>query len=189
MIPMSGSHHSAVDSETAMSLLTEGNRRYVEDGFSNRNTGNDRRTDTAENGQHPYAVIITCSDSRVVPEFIFDAGIGDLFVIRTAGNTCDVNTLGSAEYAVDHLGCKLVVVLGHTQCGAVQAASEEVDDELICAITSKIREASEKGSGDACSCNVCCTLGMLKERLHYQDDVRFAGAVYDIRSGRVTFLD
>ena len=189
MISMSGSHHSAVDSETAMSLLTEGNRRYVEGGFSNRNTGNDRRADTAENGQHPYAVIITCSDSRVVPEFIFDAGIGDLFVIRTAGNTCDVNTLGSAEYAVDHLGCKLVVVLGHTQCGAVQAASEEVDDELICAITSKIREASEKCSGDACSCNVCCTLGMLKERLHYQDDVRFAGAVYDIKSGRVAFLD
>src|SRR5262249_35121861 len=82
-----------------------------------------RRTEEAK-GQHPYAVIVSCSDSRVPPELVFDAGIGDLFVIRTAGNRLDDLVLASIEYAVEHLGCSLVVVLGHERCGAVTAAVE-----------------------------------------------------------------
>ena len=73
-------------------------------------------------GQHPIAVVIGCSDSRVPPEIVFDQGIGDVFVVRVAGNVCDAHEIGSAEYALEHLGVPLLVVLGHTSCGAVTAA-------------------------------------------------------------------
>ena len=77
---------------------------------------------TYEHGQHPHAIIVTCSDSRVIPETIFSAGLGELFVIRVAGNVIDDHQLGSIEYAAGHLGSPVVVVLGHTHCGAVDAA-------------------------------------------------------------------
>jgi carbonic anhydrase len=96
--------------------LTEGNA------YSRAHGDAARRTETAEHGQHPYAVVICCSDSRVIPEQIFDARIGDLFVIRIAGNVLDRHQLGSVEYAVAHLKSKLVVMLGHTGCGAIGAA-------------------------------------------------------------------
>ena len=96
--------------------LREGNRRY-------RQTADAaRRIDTAENGQHPYAIVVCCSDSRVIPEQIFQADVGDLFVIRVAGNVLDRHQLGSVEYAADHLHCPYVLMLGHTGCGAVHAA-------------------------------------------------------------------
>jgi carbonic anhydrase len=103
--------------------LIEGNRRYAEGAPMHPRQDAERRAETAES-QVPFAVVIGCSDSRVPPEIIFDQGIGDLFIIRTAGNILDEIGLASIEYAVLHLGVRLVVVLGHSRCGAVEAALE-----------------------------------------------------------------
>ena len=97
----------------AIEKLKKGNDIYVSNDQSYTDISHARRNDVLENGQHPYAVIVSCSDSRVIPEEIFSAGIGDLFVIRVAGNVIDDHQLGSIEYATEHLGCKLVLVLGH----------------------------------------------------------------------------
>ena len=95
--------------------LKNGNARY-------RALDDARRIETAENGQHPYAIVVCCSDSRVIPEKIFSAGLGELFVIRVAGNVLDKHQFGSIEYAAAHLHCSHILVLGHTGCGAVTAA-------------------------------------------------------------------
>lgn len=101
-------------------LLT-GNARWVEGRASHFNQDRDRRRETAQ-GQHPFAAIVGCADSRVPPEIVFDQGLGDLFVVRCAGNVLDDLALASLEYAVEHLGVRTIVVLGHERCGAVQAA-------------------------------------------------------------------
>ncbi|HEX3229536.1 MAG TPA: carbonic anhydrase, partial [Pyrinomonadaceae bacterium] len=88
-----------------------------------------KRREELANAQHPFAVIVGCADSRVPPEIVFDQGLGDLFVLRVAGNVIDDHSLGSAEYAVDHLGVRLMVVLGHQRCGAVKAAKETIAAE------------------------------------------------------------
>lgn len=110
--------------ELALRMLAEGNHVYMSARQNPANISHIRRLETADNGQKPYAVILTCSDSRVPPEHIFSAGIGDLFVVRTAGNVVGAFELGSIEYAVEHLSVPLIVVMGHTHCGAVAAALE-----------------------------------------------------------------
>ena len=111
-----------LDAKAAKQRLIDGNLRYLDARTGGGDISPEVRRDTAENGQHPYAIIITCSDSRVIPESIFSAGIGELFIIRVAGNVLDDHQLGSIEYAADHLGTRLILVLGHTRCGAVEAA-------------------------------------------------------------------
>ena len=106
--------------EGALKRLIDGNNRYVSSKMAHPNQTENRRKEVIK-GQKPFAVIVGCSDSRIPPEIIFDQGIGDLFVIRVAGNIVDDVALGSVEYAVDHLGTKLVIVLGHGNCGAVTA--------------------------------------------------------------------
>lgn len=108
---------------TALATLVAGNQRFVQ-GKTTHPHQNIQRIQETENHQNPFAIVVTCSDSRVSPEIIFDEGIGDLFVIRTAGNLMSDLELGSIEYAVEHLGASLVVVLGHTECGAVKAFVE-----------------------------------------------------------------
>ena len=130
-------HISASD---ALARLKEGNGVYVNSLTSVGDISQSRRLYTSKYGQHPYAVIVSCSDSRVIPESIFSAGIGDLFVIRVAGNVIDNTQLGSIEYATEHLGCKLVVVLGHTGCGAVSAALNE-NGGYIKYLTDEIKRA------------------------------------------------
>ncbi|MBN1290673.1 MAG: carbonic anhydrase [Candidatus Latescibacteria bacterium] len=117
---------STVSSNKALQLLIAGNRLFVNDKATHPNSDKDRRKGVLR-GQRPFAAILTCSDSRVPPEIIFDCGIGDLFVIRVAGNIIDTSVMGSIIYAVTHLFCPLVVVLGHEYCGAVTASlgSEE----------------------------------------------------------------
>src|SRR4029077_17465300 len=100
-----------------------GNLRFVTSPMSKEKPTAERRTATAQ-AQHPFAIILGCADSRVSPELVFDENLGDLFVIRTAGNLIDEHALGSIEYAVEHLGTRLIVVLGHERCGAVTAALE-----------------------------------------------------------------
>jgi carbonic anhydrase len=107
----------------ALQTLIEGNKRFAAMNATHPNQGKERR-DEVKGGQKPFAVIVGCSDSRIPPEILFDQGIGDIFVIRLAGNIVDDTALGSVEYAVDHLGTRLVVVLGHAKCGAVTAATQ-----------------------------------------------------------------
>jgi len=110
-----------VSPDDALARLKSGNERFVSSKESSSKPVAARRTETAQT-QHPFAVVVGCADSRTAPEIVFDQGIGDLFVVRTAGNLVDDYALGSIEYAVEHLGARLIVVLGHERCGAVTAA-------------------------------------------------------------------
>lgn len=108
--------------DSALNLLKAGNNRFVSDSAFDDNIGKTKRELLKSKGQNPFAVIVTCSDSRVAPELLFDQGLGDLFVIRVAGNVLDSVGIGSIQYAVEHLHVPLVVILGHESCGAVSAA-------------------------------------------------------------------
>ena len=170
-----------------MQRLVSGNRNFIQNGNA------ELRVQTAEHGQHPYAIVIACSDSRVIPEEIFSAGIGELFVIRVAGNVLDNHQLGSIEYAAAHLGCKMVVLLGHTGCGAVSAALSGHHDGFITYIVEDVLEAigEEKDPDAACKLNV--RHGVERIRTEFADhpevsDVEIIGAVYDITSGEVEWL-
>ena len=124
-------HHMIMTADEAIEKLKSGNMRYL---LMNSNSGNVSaalRKFTYEHGQHPHAIIVTCSDSRVIPETIFSAGLGELFVIRVAGNVIDDHQLGSIEYAAGHLGSPVVVVLGHTHCGAVVQPSTVIRKGIL----------------------------------------------------------
>lgn len=126
----------------AKQLLVEGNTRFSTGNILSKDLSVMSRSTLAQNGQHPFAVIVSCSDSRVPPEILFDQDLGDLFVIRVAGNVITPVELGSIEYAVEHLKVPLVMVLGHEQCGAVTATVEgEALPENIQAIAEKIKPA------------------------------------------------
>ncbi len=131
-----------IDAKKALEWLIEGNKDYI---YSKSNHQGDisleKRIHTHKHGQSPFAIIITCSDSRVIPESIFMKGIGDLFVIRLAGNVIGDFALGSIEYAVGHLGCKLIMVMGHTSCGAVSASLDGSHDGYVGMITDEIKKA------------------------------------------------
>ena len=152
------------------------------------------RKKTAEHGQDPYAIVICCSDSRVILEEIFSCGIGELFVIRVAGNVLDNHQLGSIEYAAAHLGCKMILMLGHTGCGAVKAALSGHSDGFISFITEDILEAI----GDETDPNVACRMNVIhgvsqirKEFSHHPElpEVEITGAIYNIATGKVEWLD
>jgi len=115
---MAHTEQGNMSGDQALEKLLDGNRRYVDAMQEYPNQTRERRNEL-KNGQVPFAVVLGCSDSRVPPEIIFDQGLGDLFVVRVAGNVMDNMALGSIEYAVSHLKTPLVVVLGHSQCGAV----------------------------------------------------------------------
>jgi carbonic anhydrase len=112
-----------VSASQALNMLREGNNRFVLAEQNHPNQDAERRLTVAK-GQSPFAIVLTCADSRVSPELLFDQGIGDLFVIRVAGNIPEPGGIASAEYAVEHLGARLIVVLGHERCGAVKAACD-----------------------------------------------------------------
>ncbi|MCM1282606.1 MAG: hypothetical protein NC180_03705 [Muribaculaceae bacterium] len=155
-----------------------------------------RRKSLCENGQQPYAVIVSCADSRVIPESIFSVGLGELFVIRVAGNVIDSHQLGSIEYAVNHLGSRLVVVLGHDNCGAVGAALDGHAEGHIRTITDVIRQAigNETNPEHACCLNVMHSVKQIKEALEKESPEQLksmivSGAVYHLATGEVEFLD
>lgn len=187
---------TGLSADEALQRLRQGNEKYLEASVNPGNISPAVRKDTYENGQHPYAIIITCSDSRVIPEGIFSAGIGELFVIRVAGNVINDFQLGSVEYAADHLGSKLVVVLGHTNCGAVGAAVSGHADGFIKAITDEIKAAigEETDPYKACCLNVKHGIGQIESSLKIpaggeKDGVKVIGAVYHIEDGRVEFME
>lgn len=179
-----------VTAHNALERLKQGNKTYINATKSEGDVSPERRKDTSKNGQHPFAVIVGCADSRVIPESIFSVGIGELFVIRVAGNIIGDYQLGSIEYAVDHLGCKLVVVMGHTGCGAVGAALHE-NHGYVKLITDEIKRAigAETDEVKASRLNVNQSVKTIKERLQNLDGVLVTGALYHTDSGVVDFFD
>ncbi len=178
----------SLSAEEALSKLKQGNEKYLNAATGTGDISKEIRKDTCENGQYPYAVVVTCSDSRVIPESIFSAGIGELFVIRVAGNVINDFQLGSVEYAAEHLGSNLIVVLGHTHCGAVGAAIAGGAEGYIKSITNEIRLAvgNEKDDYKACCLNVEHSIKKINDNLNLPN-AKVIGAVYDIESGEVEF--
>ena len=176
----------------ALDKLKNGNERYLSAEKNDGDISPALREKTCAEGQNPYAVIITCSDSRVIPESIFSAGIGELFVIRVAGNVIDHHQLGSIEYAVDHLGCRLIVVMGHDHCGAVGAAIGHEPEGYVKSITDEIKKAigSETDDYKASCLNVLHSVKKIKEDLAIdgKSDLCVCGALYHLEDGRVEFL-
>jgi carbonic anhydrase len=198
--------------QEALERLRDGNRRFVYgirgiDALSSRSR---RREFVA--GQEPFAVVLGCSDSRVPVEIVFDQGLGDLFVIRVAGNIVAPSQIGSVEFAAERFGTRLVVILGHTHCGAIQAALEELQrpaerqSRYLKSIVDRIRPGVEHLvtnesqqitdlSRDAVRANVRVSAEQLRrgsELLHYlikEDGLHVVGAEYSLETGVVDFFD
>ena len=178
-----------ISAKDALNKLKAGNEIYLTSKICSGDISPEKRKYTCENGQQPYAVIIGCSDSREIPESIFFAGIGELFVIRVAGNVIANHQLGSIEYAVDHLGCKLIVVLGHDHCGAVGAAIGSNSDGYVKSITDEIKHAigNETDATKASCLNIHQSVSIIKDNISTNNDVNVIGALYHIESGKVDF--
>jgi carbonic anhydrase len=193
--------------DKALQTLKEGNARYAK-GFSQHPSQDQaRRAETAVKGQRPYATILSCSDSRVPVEMIFDAGIGDIFVVRVAGNVADVDEIGSMEYGTDHLETPVLVVLGHTFCGAVTAVAKGSEvhgsiPKLVDNILPAVERARKNRPGgpeqdliaEATKENVWQSIqDLMKNSPAVAGRVKsgrlmVVGAVYDIASGEVAWL-
>ena len=186
---------------SALRELIEGNRRFASGASERARRDPARRVEVAA-GQHPRAAVVTCSDSRVAPEIVFDQGLGDIFVVRTAGNLIDTYGIASLEYAAAHLGVPLVVVMGHSRCGAVEAALQEGEASgnlpaIISALEPALEAAKGRG-GDlvdaAARENVRSAVAALELRetvigvLAASGRLRVVGAFYDIERGTVEFF-
>ncbi len=176
--------------------LIEGNRQFLSAQEPMGDVSPARRLDTAKNGQHPAAIVVACSDARVMPESIFSAGLGELFVIRVAGNVLDDHQLGSIEYAAGHLHTRMIIVLGHTGCGAVDAALSGGGDGFIKYITDEILLAvgDETDPDRACWLNVQHAVETIRREFaaHPEipsEELDVIGAVYDIETGAVHWLE
>jgi carbonic anhydrase len=188
--------------DSPLDTLKAGNARFVAGQPVHANQSVDRRTEVA-GGQHPFAIVVGCSDSRVPPEIVFDQGLGDLFVVRVAGNIVDDHALGSIEYAAEHLHVPLVVVLGHDKCGAVDAAVSGGDvpghiASIVDAIKPAVEEArSEPGNllDNAIDANVRRVVYEIRhsEPILEHDveagKLTVVGARYKLDSGQVVFFD
>ena len=185
----------------ALQVLLEGNRRYVAGRPAHPHQAVERRGEVVA-GQHPIAIILGCSDSRVPAEILFDQGIGDLFIVRTAGNVVDDVALGSIEYAAEHLHVPLLVVLGHQKCGAVAATvSGEVAPGHIASIVKAIRPIAHKVKGlpgdvvdNTVRANVVEIVAQLQSsqpilgHLVQAGRCKIVGAYYSLETGVVSLL-
>lgn len=194
----------SITPELALQQLMEGNLRYAQGNASHPHQSLEQRAELVS-GQHPFAVILGCSDSRIPPELIFDQGLGDVFVIRTAGEVVDNASLASIEYAVEHLDVPLVVVLGHDSCGAVTAAVQGGEAEghlgsLMDFIRPAVEQAREAGEGsDLLNGSIDNNVFNIVEALKSSQPVlsekveagelMILGARYRLDSGLVEILD
>ncbi len=189
--------------EEALALLLEGNERFVAAKPRHGHESIVRRAKLSM-GQHPYAIVLGCADSRVPPELLFDAGLGDLFVVRVAGNIVGEDEAGSIEYSIEHLNTQLVVVLGHEGCGAVTAAlkasyGEEAEElaHLLSVISPAMKGIDpELPHAERVHLGVEANIRQSMDKLHDiqervgfpEDDVLVVGAVYELDTGRVRIL-
>jgi carbonic anhydrase len=195
----------------ALQRLKEGNRRFVNEMHGQHAGASERRRMELTTGQEPFAIILGCSDSRVPAEIVFDQGLGDLFVIRVAGNIVAPSQIGSVEFAAERFHTRLVVVLGHTQCGAILATLEELrrprenQSENLRSIVDRVRPAVEpllrhahshdSLVNDATRANVRISANHLRngsqvlERLIQKQGLLVVGAEYSLESGKVDFFD
>jgi carbonic anhydrase len=197
------SGQASVPPEEALSKLKEGNGRYTSGNLQHPGQTAERRTELART-QHPFAAILSCSDSRVPPEVVFDQGLGDLFIVRVAGNVINDEGLGSLEYTVDHLGTRLILVLGHQRCGAVDAARETIAakgkapghiQSLVTAIKPAVEATAKDDLETTIKANVKNVVQALRSStpiLKAEVDsrkIQVIGGYYNLDTGAVTFLD
>ncbi|MFP8490192.1 carbonic anhydrase family protein [Gracilimonas sp. Q87] len=204
---MTAEDQNEITSEQIIQGLKEGNERYVNNDLTP--VDYQSQVKATANGQFPEAIILSCVDSRVPVEHVFDKGVGDIFVARVAGNFVNEDMLGSAEFATAVAGSKVIVIMGHESCGAVKAAIDGVEMGNITAMLDKIEpaiEMTENYNGEQSTSNndyvtevvnnnVRHTIAEMRENspiiaeLERNGDVVIAGAFYDLDTGKVTFLD
>jgi len=198
---------AAITPSMALDLLKEGNKRFVNNLKVNRNLL--QQANETSDGQHPFAIILSCIDSRTSAELIFDQGLGDIFSVRIAGNIINEDILGSMEFACKVAGSKIIVVLGHTKCGAVKGACDHVEMGNLTALLTKLRPAVDdelmtkenRTSSNAlfvenvATINVKRTVKSIMERspilkeMIENGQIGIVGGTHDITSGHVTFYD
>jgi carbonic anhydrase len=206
---------AGITADEALAKLLDGNKRYVENQMTGIKLCDMGARESLAKGQKPYAIVLSCSDSRVPPEIIFDKGLGEIFVVRVAGNVPDPVVLGSIEYAAEHLGSPLIVVLGHERCGAVTAAvdAKGKPEGNIGAIIKAIAPAVNKAKKDCKECKGCdmkdkaklveCAIdenvklvaknltkqsSVIRELVKEQK-VKIVAAKYDLDDGKVTVME
>lgn len=196
---------AAITPSMALELLKEGNKRFVNNLKVNRNLL--QQANETSDGQHPFAVILSCIDSRTSAELIFDQGLGDIFSVRIAGNIINEDILGSMEFGCKVAGSKIIVVLGHTKCGAVKGACDHVEMGNLTALLTKIRPAVDNETAtkenrnssnsvfveNVATINVKRTVKsitkrspILKEMIE-SGQIGIVGGIHDITTGEVTF--
>lgn len=198
---------AAITPAKALELLKEGNKRFVNNLKANRNLL--QQANETSDGQHPFAVILSCIDSRTSAELIFDQGLGDVFSVRIAGNIVNEDILGSMEFACKLAGAKIIVVLGHSKCGAVKGACDHAEMGNLTALLSKIRpavddetETTENRSSkngifveNVAAINVKRTVKAIMERstilsqMISNGEIGIIGGMHELSTGEVTFYD
>lgn len=187
----------SVSPDAALAILQAGNQRFVTSKTPDGKSEAVRRAETAQT-QHPFAIVVGCADSRTAPELVFDQHVGDLFVVRVAGNLAGEHALGSIEYAVEHLGTRLIVVLGHERCGAVQAALTTATapgnvNSLVRDIQPAVKATKGK-PGDRLALTVKENAQQVAAKIRREaklgelaKHVRVVVGVYDLDTGKVTW--
>ena len=187
--------------ETPIEKLISGNKRFIDEKTTHPHQ-NKKTVLANQDAQHPFAVVLTCSDSRVSPEILFDQGIGDLFVIRNAGNLISDIDMGSIEYAVEHLETKLIVVLGHTECGAIKAYVGDKNneykkhlshiDDIVETIANENEEKQITKENNLNACiiaNVKHSLKMIQDNpIVKEKHTKVVPMQYDIHTGKIVSL-
>jgi len=198
---------SSLTPQTALEILKEGNERFIKNLKANRNLL--QQVNETSTGQFPFATILSCIDSRTSAELIFDQGLGDIFSIRIAGNILNEDILGSMEFATKVVGTKVIVVLGHTKCGAIVGACNHVEMGNLTTLLNKIqpaifneKETKENRTGsntdfvnNVTEINVQLTIDRVRREspiiaeLEQQGQIKIVGGLYDVETGLVTFYE
>ncbi len=186
----------SVSAQSALTQLKSGNKRFASDKPTHERQDGGRRAELG-GGQQPFAIILSCADSRVIPELVFDTGLGELFVVRVAGNVANTSSIASIEYAVAHLGTKLIVVLGHESCGAVTAAIDSSDNgynlnHLLAHILPAVNKTTGKKTVErVVKTNAKMTAKELEARspiIAKAKGLKIVPAYYELVTGKVKFL-
>jgi len=197
---VSAEHAPAMSADQALKLLLEGNQRFIAGKMEHPNQTPARRVEIAK-GQHPFAAVLACSDSRTGPEVVFDRGLGDIFVVRVAGNVADQVVIESLDYSVKHLGVRVVMILGHRRCGAVIAAVEGHEEPGdVGPMLTELRpavEASKGEPGDPVENAVRENVKLVMNKLATSEELaamvksgelKIVGGVYDLDTGKIEML-